>query len=753
MWRAAPCLTLIIHLSSRPLIFSPPFYHLLPQNPNAQTHPSSHVYEAIATLSASGAFAIMNTGSAYSSPSVEIGPNVGGTTTPFRLLGIAFVVDQKGKGSRCLMRYPTMPSQPEDADDVFFRLSQRQLAKLFRPKASLCEHPMTLAIGSTIFCCRAILLDDTLTTSTTSALASTTTIGDDNNSIIVDERVELFSVVVALAPQDLGPTVPITGWYEEKPRVAKKQDNNTSTDGGSENGGGGDAQDRQGKASPSFKTVRRVHLSLARLCRVLEREEKRCNYVSVHSANYLRLRKQVKVEATSSSSAPSPTSAASLSKPYHIRRTSTFSSIFQKKEGGAQQSLQQQPSQQSAPQQQQPSNQSSGTSRRDEEIEQDILEMFMAHERSPFSDKSPVHRGNLARELVQFHHALARNDYSFPPSPSLLLTGRDGIVHINGHIAVAVEAVSPRIIQEQEVRPYETLLFPHASPKELLESLAAYGSSASRRLQQVLLTVNPQKSLIDIAADANLSLLAAMEIAKYLVGKSAAIVSPVVLRNSRFACDDIRQLHQLALPFAHEFGADLDLYTLVGFLTRSGWRLDEAIEDLVTSTDANVVRLRKQITGIKITTLDSSTDLGEVVGDVPTVVGDPMVGPGVNREHGATSRPTEDLEDVLFQLTVWLCSHCVLVHLNEYLVATSSSLNPDEKSERKSSEKDLSSDDALFQEMQELECLTGTVSIPACSWRIGIDVQRLRAFAQRHPQIRVVLRPFEVGDDWGRLFD
>ena len=73
--------------------------------------------------------------------------------------------------------------------------------------------------------------------------------------------------------------------------------------------------------------------------------------------------------------------------------------------------------------------------------------------------------------------------------------------------------------------------------------------------------------------------------------------------------------------------------------------------------------------------------------------------------------------------------------------------------EHKMAEKDLSSDDALFQELSELDCLTGTISLPACSWRIGIDMPRLRAFAERHPQIRVVLRPFQVGDDWGRLFD
>ena len=631
------------------------------------------------------------------------------------------MVDQKGRGSRTVLRYPTAPSQPEDADDVFFRLGQRQLSKLFRPKPSLCAHPMTLAVGSTIFCCRAILLEDHHVTSTT----------DDASSS--DDRVELFSVVVALAPQERGPTVPITGWFEEQNNRTDREDEEDGPDHHPD-------EDSQGKASSSFKTVRRVHLSLARLCRVLEREEKRCSYVSIQSAQYLRLRKQMRSEVAVS--APSPTSVSS-NKPSHIRRTSTFSSIFERETGGPQSTLQQQ-SQQASQQQTQDRSNGSTKSKQSEEVEQDILEMFMATETSPIGD-SPMHRGNLALELVQFHHAMARNDYSFPPSPSLLLTGSDGIVHINGHIAVAVEAVSPRIIQEQEVRPYETLLFPYASPKQLLESLAGYGSSASRRLQQVLLTVNPQKSLLDIAADANLSLQSSMEIAKYLVGKSAAIVSPVIARHCRFACDSVQQLQKITLPFAHEFGAEIDLFLLVSFLTRSGWKLEEAMTNLLVSTDGSVVRLRSQLSMVT-----SVVSLTEQVGNGVTAATDP-VSSGVIRDHSMASM--EDLEDTLFQLTVWLCSHRVLVHLNEYLVAAPSSWKSNEATEQKTPEKDLSSDDTLFQELQELDCLTGTVSIPACSWRIGIDQARLRAFAERHPQIRVVQRPFEVGDDWGRLFD
>jgi hypothetical protein len=629
--------------------------------------------------------------------------------TPFRILGIAFVVDQKGTGARMIMRYPTAPSQPADEDDIFFCLGQRQLSKLFRPKPTLCKHPMTLAVGGTIFCCRAILLEDT----------------EENSAL--EERVELFSVVVALAPLDRGAAIPITSWFEEQPQKHKKKPDDAKEEQSEKSG-----DDSKGTtASPSFLAVRRVHISLGRLCRVLEREEHRCQYVSAQSAHYLALRKQVHEE--SATTVPSPASVSS--KPAHIRRTSTFSSIFEKDSHAH------------------PPQPSKIKAKQTSETEQDILEMFLATEPLGSVD-GPVHRGNLAAELVQFHHALARNDYSFPLSPSLLLTGRDGIVYINGHIAVAVEAVSPRVVEAQQVRPYETLLFPHASPKELLQSLAGFGSSASRRLQQVLLTVNPQKSLMDIAADANLSLHATMEIATYLVGKSAAVVSPVISRQGRFACDDIGQLQSVSLTFAHVFGADLDLFSLVSFLTRSGWKLEEAISTLVTSSDPKVVRLRAQLSGMSaLVLLPNDTD--ELAAE-PTASASSSSEPmGSGKIRDVLSPSLADLEETLFQLTVWLCSHCVLIQLHEYLVATHSglpSLHAEEKSERKI-EKDLSSDDALFQELQELDCLTGTLSIPACSWRVGIEASRLRAFAHRHRHIRLVLRPAAADDDWGHRFE
>jgi hypothetical protein len=55
-------------------------------------------------------------------------------------------------------------------------------------------------------------------------------------------------------------------------------------------------------------------------------------------------------------------------------------------------------------------------------------------------------------ECLQVYHALARND-PHPPSPSLLLTGRDGVVYINRHLAVAIGSISLHRMAPMERQP------------------------------------------------------------------------------------------------------------------------------------------------------------------------------------------------------------------------------------------------------------------------------------------------------------
>jgi hypothetical protein len=118
------------------------------------------------------------------------------------------------------------------------------------------------------------------------------------------------------------------------------------------------------------------------------------------------------------------------------------------------------------------------------------------------------------------------------------------------------------------------------------------------------------------------------------------------------------------------------------------------------------------------------------------------------------------LEDLLFQMTLWLYSHKVLVPVEEYLVATASAPPPppqgrltiaeddntilyDSSTERKVDSNirlDRLDNDALYQELLNMDLLNGDQSLLACSWRTGLEVNRLRAFALQHPHIRLVMR-------------
>ena len=71
--------------------------------------------------------------------------------SPLYVIGIAFVVNEIGKAARLAFRYPITPTV-ENADDLFFTLPSRIMAKLFRPKKPLCGQPMMTSIGETVFC-------------------------------------------------------------------------------------------------------------------------------------------------------------------------------------------------------------------------------------------------------------------------------------------------------------------------------------------------------------------------------------------------------------------------------------------------------------------------------------------------------------------------------------------------------------------------------------------------------------------------
>ena len=135
------------------------------------------------------------------------------------------------------------------------------------------------------------------------------------------------------------------------------------------------------------------------------------------------------------------------------------------------------------------------------------------------------------------------------------------------------------------------------------------------------------------------------------------------------------------------------------------------------------------------------------------------------------TRQSEELEELLYQMAVWLCSHRVLIPLQEYLIdatacsagtgrAVTSSTGTDATSSDDNSEKKVDSsslrcfdgaavtDDFVLKELVNADCLKGKTSIQACAWKIGLDTAQLRSFAARNAQIRIIYRIPMLGDDW-----
>jgi hypothetical protein len=536
----------------------------------------------------------------------------------------------------------------------------------------------------------------------------------------------------------------------------------------------GEALQRQ--LSASFLSVRRVHVSLSRLCRVLAREERRCRYVSLQAelfqsiradllrtyrANQMQLQQPLPTNTNLSLLTANPTaggminpssSVASGGSPmpgpaqtesrmsrgggHRHRKTLSFgrgelSSLMDVSGTIA----------------------ATSTEAGDDivpEIEQEVVETIMAsnlgsssaggsgdnneNEHEAVRPRAVLYRshlGNLARELAQVYHALGKNDRQHDLAPSLsdLLTGRNGIVYVNRHIAVTIEPLSlyrrdsnsllsdtaSTLISARTdndiswgggptIRPYHTLLFLLTSPVQLLEALRlSSGSSGSnggsqssdfRRLQQLLVVASPRKDLRDMATDASLTLSKALELARYLASQGACVGSPVLNQASRFGCGGADRIFRAALPFSQAFGPSINLFSLAGFLAadESGGRtLGESIRILVSSRDPRVARLREGIVGC------SSSDpqlLAAPVAGIKALdrANSPPMRPhalSVARYPSATSMDEsagrdlpgevvvsvspEHLEEALSRMAAWMLSRRVLHHRVDFLVASFSS--------------------------------------------------------------------------------
>ncbi|CAB9502675.1 expressed unknown protein [Seminavis robusta] len=797
--------------------------------------------------------------------------------SPFRVLGIALVVDQLGKEARMAFRYPTslnsgttsdrggdnhhyptMKSSSSSSNELFFTLSSRQMAKLFRPKHALCGQPMTLSVGGTVFCFRAVLMGDSSVESssnhhsnsnnneaTTAAAASSSAsvtssnsnntnnnTATNNNLHTNSDQLVLFSVIVALAPQIDISSIPISGWYEGNDNENQADLLNQSLHrfyssasvGGSSDGMGSHSShipvsQENHRASASFLAIRRVQLSLARLCRVLEREEKRCRYISIQTNHFFRIRAELQKKWEAGVVVPPNGAGAGNTKPpsspksefsgkgpsaaerskkgaAHHRRGNSFSHGIL---GGGDASVKEHRRKDST----------SSTNPHptpsaellEEDKEQEILEQILASGPQKEDGADRQQHGNLGRELVHVFHALSRNDHDFPPSPSVL-SGRDGVVYVNRHIAVAMEAVSqPKTLSSAQqklnsviVRPYHTLIFPiaNASPSQLLQALQSSGFTVP--LQQLLLMVRPSKPLMDIAVDANLKLSVTMELANYMVSHGACVASTVLTRASRLACKRVDRIQELALDFSQTFDDwSVSLFLIVNFLTNNGRTLGESMKALTTGDDVVSASLRAGI----LSAMFHEDDTDEYIfvenndeGVNGVVVNGPgYVSPGPSedlKQHQLLHPRSEELDEVLYSMAIWLLSHQVLAHVQDYLVLHSSvssgnsshppttaplagspdatmptkttpaaaTTNADGKASRvdaSTAEPPMTFDDSLLKELHESDCLNGNASIVAISWRLGLDEGRLRAWAARHDKLRIVSRVAATGDDWGAV--
>ncbi|KAG7354937.1 hypothetical protein IV203_004293 [Nitzschia inconspicua] len=751
-----------------------------------------------------------------------------------RVLGLAMIVEERGSGARLVARYPTHPSLEETqmshsstlvdrnesessggantkhvatdshhrdddentddnetshTNDLFFTLTARQMAKLFRTKNSLCNQPMTLRVNRTVFCCYAVLMD--MDENASPMLESGSTHAANSNS---DSELTHFSIVVALSTQEGEASVPFSNFWDgnnEDQMDLERYVHHVETAAANVTDNKKEEKKKKKKSasrvSTAFLAIRRVHISLARLCRALEREEHRCRYVSLQASAFFKIRneqqkrwEEIVMSTSRTGRAGKQTTANSGSvlstgnadshprKGRHVRQNS-----FGAAAGGGT-TLDDAMNKLSAP----------PSVKQEQEKEQETLELMLSLPPPERQPGLPKHHGNLVRELCSVYHALSRKDYEYTPTPASLLCEDDSVVYINQHLAIPIEAagldgphLSASTEKGQSVQPYHTLLFPHASPSELLQTFLSSGSAAPQRMEQLLLTVNPQKPLTEIALEADLPLNVALEIASFLVLRHICVTSHVVSLQSRLACLATDRIPDLLLDFSQTFPG-INLIGVTSFLTNST-SLGHAmkivtdnenedglwIREMLLSSPSYQNRQRKSDAGNafyrartpspfshnvdtanKILPLNSYDQYSSQHPHASTqAVPVPVIPEQSLLRHNQWMK---GLEEILFSIAVWLLSRRVITHMQDYIVVVDAI---QQESERNVTSSDP--DELLFKELVELGYLEGDLSVTALSWRLGMDPTKLKAWGLRHKCISVLTRvPKSVDDDgWQRL--
>lgn len=512
------------------------------------------------------------------------------------VLGIALIMEEAGKGARLVFRYPASPppiflhtspssmkrfasdvhynnnstkaaKNKKDVDvgsssnkgkssdlransssggggggsiDLFFDLPARVLSKLFRPKKALCRQPLTLNVSGTTFCCRAELFD-----------SQPSTIGEGHQHPLV-----LFSIIVALAP--LAPKEKSSLDHMQFDALYSVNNSHTTTTS-------------QLRSDAAFLTITAVHRNLARLCRVLTREELRSRYVSRQCHMLLDIRKEYERSHGSE--------CAHSDGGTEANKSATTSSVgdanVKKGESTAGPPLSPKdkrtiiPSSNTKAKEQKKSNMWSPLDRR--HYVQNLIEILLSA--SPPTDKDTndldegveLH-GNLAQELANVFHWIS-SPLVTPGSLS-----REGIVYINRHVAVPLESVllvggrqqtTGGQKQHPIIDPSHTLLFPNMSASEILESLmdetiemSAANLSTAQTLRRILPHIQPRKAVSEIAIDAGISLQYAMNATSWLLQSGIGVSAMPVLRKNRYVCADdiVERMSSMAGKFWQTFG-------------------------------------------------------------------------------------------------------------------------------------------------------------------------------------------------------
>lgn len=488
-------------------------------------------------------------------------------------------------------------------------------------------------------------------------------------------------MIVALAPvppQELKEHRPVQGVSAEDNRV---KDN------------------AQPRTDSAYNAIRCVHNNLARLCRVLIREEMRCKYLSRQVSMLLEIHKNYEncfdpdgTTAARRVGAGAPAAKSTETKgppplspvPPDSSTSKTTTNVDTSENVKEMSKLQRREYIQNliesmlaaSPPNDSVDEDSDGTGNQ-EQVKQQVKQQ-------------PSHEhGNIARELAQVFQCLSTHD-----NGSLLSRAKghqDGVVYINRHIAVPLENVE--LAQEtreedkaNKTKPFHTLLFVSKTPTELMKGLSSSSLSSVASLKRILPNIKPGLTLHQVAAESCVPLPYVMDIANWLVVNRVCVSTVPVVRENRYACTEeiVQKMSEYTLPFWQRFGNN-----------------DCGDSDI----PGNMFEV--------VSMLSNAENLGQALD-------------GCN----------VDSRDLVYSMAVWLVANGLIRRVERFLFA----LN--EKEKRNFSSRN-SSEELIYEELLGEKYLNGAISVSTISYKIGIEpilFEKWIQWAERTNRIVVVTR-------------